>query len=111
MTDPTPNSTLPSDSLSESQSAATLPGPLRCFGGAIVAGAIAFALYLLTSSIAQTFANKPLPSGNATAINIAIAVRTLVVGMSALGTGIFGLAALGLAALGVQILVKRLTKQ
>jgi hypothetical protein len=34
-------------------------------------------------------------------------VRTLVVGLSALGTGIFGLAALGLLGLGIQLLLRR----
>jgi hypothetical protein len=84
------------------------PTPLRCFTGAVIAGGMATALYFLTASIAQTFASKPLPSGNYLATNIAVAVRTLVVGMSSLGTGIFGIAALGLVALGVQLLVQQL---
>ncbi|MBD2460938.1 DUF3082 domain-containing protein [Oscillatoria sp. FACHB-1407] len=82
------------------------PTPLRCFVGASISGAIATALYFLTISIATTFANKPLPSGNATALNIAVAVRTLVVGMSTLGTAIFAIATLGLVALGIQLLFK-----
>ncbi|PSB04622.1 DUF3082 domain-containing protein [filamentous cyanobacterium CCP1] len=83
------------------------PTPLRCFTGAMIAGGMAFVMYSLTTSIVQTFASKPLPSGNYLATNIAVAVRTLVMGMSALGTGIFGIAALGLAALGVQLLVQQ----
>jgi hypothetical protein len=58
---------------------------------------------MLTTSIAQAFANKPLASDNFTARRIAAAVRTLVVGLSALGTGIFALAAIGLFALGIQL--------
>jgi hypothetical protein len=82
---------------------------LRCFTGATIAGGLAYALYLLTLSIVQSFANTPLPSGdNYIATNIAIAVRTLVMGVSALGTGVFGIAALGLIALGIQLVVQHL---
>ncbi|GAC1462928.1 MAG: DUF3082 domain-containing protein [Chamaesiphon sp.] len=80
---------------------------LRCLTGALIAGGLTIALYFLTSSIAQTFAAKALPSTSTFAINIAVAVRTLVVGMSALGTGVFGLVTIGLVALSGQILVQR----
>ena len=89
----------------------TPPTILRCLVGAIISGAIAVALYLVTNGIAQTFATKPLQTDNVTAINISIAVRTLIVGLSTLGAGIFGLTALGLLALAVQILIQRLTQQ
>ena len=89
----------------------TMPSPLRCLTGALIAGGLAIALYSLTSSIAQTFAGKPLPTSSTFAINIAVAVRTLVVGVSALATGIFGLVAIGLVALAIQIIVQRLTKR
>ncbi len=99
----------PSDSKPDSSnSVETSPTPLRCFSGAIVATPIALALYGLTQSIATAFANKPLPTGNVTATNIAVAVRTLVLGMSALGMAIFGIAALGLVALGLQLWIKEL---
>ncbi len=78
--------------------------PLRCFTGALSAGVFALLAYRLMQSIAESFANKPVVSSNPTVINISAAVRTLVVGMAALGAGIFGIAALGLAALGVQLL-------
>ncbi|MBW4658207.1 MAG: DUF3082 domain-containing protein [Drouetiella hepatica Uher 2000/2452] len=84
------------------------PTPLRCFVGALIASGFATALYSLTQSIIRAFANKPLPSGNVTATNIAVAVRTLVMGMSALATAIFAIAAVGLVALGIQLLVKQL---
>jgi hypothetical protein len=67
---------------------------------------MAIALYSLTKSIYQTFATKPIHSHNPAVVNIASAVRTLVVGISALGTGIFTLVAIGLVALAVQILVQ-----
>jgi len=83
------------------------PTPLRCFTGSLIAGGLATALYSLTQSIIQAFAHKPLPSGNVTTTNIAVAVRTLVMGMSALATAIFAIAAVGLVALGIQLLVKQ----
>jgi hypothetical protein len=91
--------------------AQTLPSPVRCLSGALISGGMAIALYSLMTSIAQTFAAKPIHSDNPAVVNIASAVRTLVVGIVALGTGIFGLVALGLVALAVQILVQRLTKR
>lgn len=74
----------------------------------MVAGGIAFVLYMLTAAIAQTFATKGIQSDNLTTQRIAAAVRTLVIGLSALGTGIFGLAAFGLFGLGIQLLIQRL---
>jgi hypothetical protein len=73
----------------------------------VVAGAIAYVLYTMTANIAYTFVTKPIHTDNYTAQRIAAAVRTLVVGLAALGTGIFGLASLGLLGLGIQILVRR----
>jgi uncharacterized membrane protein (DUF373 family) len=81
---------------------------VSCWIGAAIAGSIAIAIYRLTSSIATVFAEHPIHSDNVTAINISIAVRTLVVGMASLATGIFGFSALGLFALGVQVLWKKL---
>ncbi|NET08817.1 MAG: DUF3082 domain-containing protein [Symploca sp. SIO2B6] len=67
---------------------------------------LAFALYALTLSISQTFAAKPLTSSSTMAIRISIMVRTLVMGMSALGTAIFAFTTLGVMALGFQLLIK-----
>ena len=86
----------------------TLPSPVRCLSGALISGGFAYALYFLTTSIAQTFASSPLASTNPTAINIAIAVRTLVVGVSTLATAIFSVVAVGLVALAIQISVQQL---
>ncbi len=103
---PTENS-----NVSSTDTAQSPPTPLRCLSGALIAGGIAIALYYLTASIAQTFAAKPIHSDNPMVVNIASAVRTLVVGMSALATGIFGLLTLGLVALAVQLLFQQLTKR
>jgi len=88
----------------------TPPTPLRCLTSALISGSLAIAGYWLTTSIAQTLASKPLPSGNVTAMNIAIAVRTLVVGISTLATAVFSLVAVGLVALAIQLSVQRFTQ-
>ncbi|MFM5888014.1 MAG: DUF3082 domain-containing protein [Dolichospermum sp.] len=85
------------------------PTPLRCLTGAIMSGGFAFAAYSLMISIATTFALKPIHSDNQMVINIGSAVRTLVVGVVALGMGIFGLVALGLLALAIQLIIQQLT--
>ena len=82
--------------------------PLRCFTGSLISGTLGFASYLLASSIAQNFASRPVTSGNILTLNISIAVRTLVVGMTTLVTCIFGFVALGLIALGIQLTIQRL---
>ena len=61
------------------------------------------------ASIATTFANKPVTSDNPMVVSISSAVRTLVVGVVALGTGIFGIVGVGLLALAVQLVIKQLT--
>ncbi|WP_414552913.1 DUF3082 domain-containing protein [Anabaena sp. CCY 0017] len=86
------------------------PTPLRCITGAVFAGGLGYAMYSLMISIATTFAAKPIHSDNPIAVNIGAAVRTLVVGVVALGTGIFGIVAIGLLALAVQLVVQQLTK-
>ncbi|MEA5577440.1 DUF3082 domain-containing protein [Anabaena sp. UHCC 0451] len=85
------------------------PTPLRCIMGAVMSGGFAFAMYSLMIAIATTFATKPIHSDNPMVINIGSAVRTLVVGVVALGTGIFGFVALGLLALAVQLVIQQLT--
>ena len=83
--------------------------PLRYITGSVISGGFAFATYSLMIAIATTFANKPTHSDNQTVINIASAVRTLVVGIVALGAGIFGLVALGLFALSIQLFIQQLS--
>ena len=78
----------------------------QCLLGSAIAGGIALPLYWLTHSIARSFADKPIASTNPTAINISVAVRTLVTGGFALATGVFALAAVGLLLLALQLLVQ-----
>lgn len=107
MTTPHPDPQATSSDSKAPKRQSTSPTPLRCFAGALISFPFTIALYLLTVSIAQTFANKPIPSGNELAIKIAVLVRTLVMGISALGMGIFGITTLGLIALGIQLLIKK----
>ncbi|MEM8602328.1 MAG: DUF3082 domain-containing protein [Cyanobacteria bacterium P01_H01_bin.121] len=74
----------------------------RCLTGAAIAGSLAVLLYLLTTSIAQTFADKPIRATSYLAANIGAAVRTLVVGSCTLATVLFAVSALGLIALGIR---------
>ncbi|MEH1836900.1 MAG: DUF3082 domain-containing protein [Nostoc sp.] len=85
--------------------------PLRCLIGAVISGGMGFALYSLMIAIATNFATKPIHSINPLVVKISSAVRTLVVGVVALGSGVFGIVAIGLLALGVQLLVQELSKQ
>ncbi|WP_299414692.1 DUF3082 domain-containing protein [Acaryochloris sp. IP29b_bin.148] len=96
--------------MSESPSTekSTTPSVLRTMTGAILAGIIALPLAKLSSLIAQSFAEHPFTSDNQTALEISIALKTLVVGLSTLATGIFCVAALGLSALSIQILWQNL---
>jgi hypothetical protein len=100
---PTPNPTPANESASSSY---VPPTPARCFRGGVISGGLTFVMYLLTQSIVQALAGVPLPTKSAVAANIAVAVRTLIVGVSTMVTAIFGIAALGLLALGVQLLFK-----
>ncbi len=105
MTNPTPT---PNPDTQPTKKAQTLPGPLQCLASALISSGFAIALYFLTSSIAQTFARKPLTSTNPIAQNISAAVRTLVVGVSTLATAIFGIVAVGLVALAIQVTIQQL---
>lgn len=107
MTTPNP---LPDQNSQPTKKQEALPSLFNSISGVAISGGIAIALYFLTSSIAQTFANKPLASTNPTAIRISVAVRTLVVGMSTLATTVFGVIALGLILVSVVVLVQQLKK-
>ncbi|MDF5737896.1 MULTISPECIES: DUF3082 domain-containing protein [unclassified Nostoc] len=85
--------------------------PLRCFTGAVISGGMGFAVYSLMIAIATNFATKPIHSINPLVVKISSAVRTLVVGVVALGSVIFAIVAIGLLALGVQLLIQQLTKE
>ncbi|MGF1512773.1 MAG: DUF3082 domain-containing protein [Elainellaceae cyanobacterium] len=106
MSSPEPASK-PTASETPSSPSAPATSPWRCFGGFLIASPLAYAFYRMTVSIAQTLANSPIKSDSPLAANIAVLVRTLVIGMVALAAGIFALVAVGLLALGIQLLLKR----
>ncbi len=89
--------------MTESTPQVPLPTPLRCLTGSAIAGVMAFMMYLLTSKIAISFARTPVSNKSQAAVNISIAVRTLVTGMTALGMSVFGIISLGLIVLAVKI--------
>jgi hypothetical protein len=79
--------------------------PLRAMLGSAVAGGFAFALWRLTETIAIRMALTKVVSDNMIVMRMSSAIRTLVVGLSAMATGIFAVAALGLLLLCIQMLV------
>lgn len=85
--------------------------PLSCFFASLISGGIAALVYMLMSAIVSTYADKPVISESVIVIKITTAVRTLVIGVAALGTGVFGIVAVGLFLLGIQVTIKSLTKQ
>ncbi|PMB19589.1 hypothetical protein CEN47_23020 [Fischerella thermalis CCMEE 5319] len=85
--------------------------PLRSLIGAVISGALAFAAYSLMSAIATSFAAKPLHSDNVIVLRISSAVRTLVLGIAALGSGVFAIVAIGLVALAIQLFFQQLVKR
>jgi hypothetical protein len=97
------------DDLTRTDRSAPIAKILQCFSGSFVAGAIAMLAYRLMLSIVANFAAHPIVTDNQATANISAAVRTLVIGMAALGAGVFGLAGLGLFLLGLQLLFQRLT--
>lgn len=103
-TKPLPNSDPTPDS---QQGQAT---PVKCFFSSIVSGGFAYAIYLLFNSIVQTYATKTVTGTNPLVINITAAVRTLVMGVVALATGVFALVAIGLFLLGIQLTIQSLKK-
>lgn len=84
--------------------------PLKCFVSSIISGGFAYAIYLLFNSIVQTYATKTITGTNPLVINITAAVRTLVMGVVALATGVFALVAVGLFLLGIQLTIQNFTK-
>lgn len=104
---PSPENTSPT----ERESAVDKATPLRCLVASIISGGIAFFLYMLMTSIVQTYATKPVTSTNPVVINLTMAVRTMVIGIAALGTGVFALVGVGLFLLGIQVTVKELKQR
>jgi hypothetical protein len=77
--------------------------PINAFIGAAQAGAIAFGLWVFTAKVAASVGSTDLPDAY-TARNIAVTVRTILLGLLYLATFIFGANGAGLAGLGVQLL-------
>ncbi|MGD1922196.1 MAG: DUF3082 domain-containing protein [Pleurocapsa sp.] len=65
---------------------------------------------MLLNSIVQTYANKAVTSSNPVVVNLTAAVRTMVMGIVALGTGVFGVVAIGIFLLGIQLTVQGMRK-
>jgi hypothetical protein len=105
MTNPTPP---PNQDAEPTQTQEKLPGPFQSLSAMLISGGCAIALYFLTSSIAQTFASKPITSTNTTAIRISVAVRTLVVGVSTLATTVFSVVAFGLLIVTIYVSIQQL---
>ena len=95
---------------SELESSSQKATPLRCFIASIISGTFTFGLYLLLNSIVQTYATKTITSNNAITMNLASAVRTLVMGAVALATGTFGMVAIGIFLLGIQLTIQSFKK-
>ncbi|NJL22835.1 MAG: DUF3082 domain-containing protein [Leptolyngbyaceae cyanobacterium SM1_3_5] len=85
------------------------PTPLRCTTGALIAGSLALVMYRLTMAMVSTY-SKPTEFNNPLAARLAGLVRSMIVGVSTLGTMVFGIVTLGLVALALQLLIQRLTK-
>lgn len=85
--------------------------PLSCFFASVVSGGIATMVYSLMQAIATTYADKPIVGKSALALKIATLVRTLVVGIAALGAGVFALVAVGLFLLGIQLTMQKMTNK
>lgn len=81
----------------------SLPSSLSCLTGALIAGTMSIGLYTMTSKIATTFATNPMIQKTTMANNIAAALRTLVIGSTALGAAIFGIISVGLVGLAIQV--------
>ena len=71
--------------------------------GAAQAGAIAFGLFIFTSKVESAIAVQALPDGY-TARNIAVTVRTIIIGLLWLVTFIFSANTVGLSGLAIQLL-------
>ena len=81
--------------------------PLRCLFSSIISASISFCLYLLLNSIVQGFAAKTVTSSNPLVIKLTSAVRTMIMGVTALGMGVTGLIAIGIFLLGIQVMFQK----
>ena len=82
----------------------------RCLTNASLFGAIAFGFYKMTQGITHQFAVKPIHSDQYMVVQISAAVRTLIVGLMTMGTGIFSFFTVGLILLALKLSFQRLIK-
>jgi hypothetical protein len=75
--------------------------PFNCLMASLVSSGLAVAIY----------SDKPAVADNQFVLRITVAVRTLVIGVAALGTGVFGFVAIGLFLLGLQVTFKSLKSE
>lgn len=80
---------------------------LRAWSGGFISGTLAILMYKLTYSIALSFATHPSMASSQMAQRISAAVRTLVVGLTTMATGLFAIATLGLFLLGIKLLFEK----
>jgi len=78
--------------------------PATAILGSLQAGGIAFGLWFFTTKVETSIAASDLPGGY-TAHNMAITVRTIIIGLLYLITFIFSANTVGLAGLAVQLLI------
>jgi hypothetical protein len=84
--------------------------PLRSLTGALLSATMALLMYQLTTGVIRSFALHPTTTHNQIAINLSVAVRTLVIGLVTMATGIFALVALGLVGLAIQLTLQNLRR-
>lgn len=108
MSNPLPSSeSLTSEaSVHESKSQRT---PLRSLTGACLSATFALLLYRLTTAIIHSFSLHPVVSNNQLTLGLSTAVRTLVMGLAAMATGIFAIVAIGLVGLAIQLTLQKLS--
>ena len=109
MSTPLPTETSDDNSVEVAENPLSIRRILRAFTGSFIAGTCMLLFYKMLTAVSTSFANKPIVSDNITVINLSAAVRTLVLGVIALGTGVFGMAAIGLSLLGIQMIWQRIT--
>jgi hypothetical protein len=86
-----------------------LPSISQCSLGAAIAGGMAYGAYILSLRFVAAF-SKPLAMDDRVALNIAVAVRTLIVGIAFLATGICTIVAVGLVILAIYVAFDRQPK-
>ncbi len=82
----------------------------RCLTNAALFGAIAFGFYNMTQAIAHQFAAKPIHSDQYIVVQMSATVRTIVVGLMTMGTGVFSFLTFGLILLAIKLTFQKIIK-